>query len=73
MYLTPENAKEYVGMRLYASKSIFHIYPITVFQYPDGTYATRDRAGVCSPVSNIKFNQIWFDSAEPQVESEDIL
>ena len=35
MYLTPENAKDYVGMKLYADRSIFHYYPLTVFQYPD--------------------------------------
>lgn len=51
MYLTPENAKDHVGMKLYADRSIFHCYPFTVFQYPDGTYATKDSAGVCSPVS----------------------
>lgn len=71
MYLTPDNAKDYVGMKLYADKSIFHRYPFTVFQYPDGTYATKDRLGVCSPVSNDSFNQVWFDRAEPyNAESE---
>ena len=69
MYLTPENAKNYVGMKLYADKSIFHFYPFTVFQYPDGTYATKDRVGVCSPVSSDRFNQIWFDRVE-RAESE---
>ena len=68
MYLTPENAKDYVGMKLYADRSIFHHYPFTVFQYPDGTYATKDSAGVCSPVSNVLFNQVWFDRAEPYRE-----
>ena len=71
MYLTPENAKDYVGMMLYADKSIFHYYPLTVIQYPDGSYATKDRIGVCSPVSSIKFNQVWFDRFESQAESED--
>lgn len=66
MYLTPENAKDYVGMKLYADRSIFHYYPFTVFQYPDGTYATKDSAGVCSPVSHIRFNQIWFDRTESE-------
>lgn len=71
MYLTPENAKDYVGMKLYADRSILHYYPITVFQYPDGVYATKNRVGVCSPVSNEPFNQIWFDRAEPyKAESE---
>ena len=61
MYLTPENASDYLGKELNASKSIFHYYPIIVIQYPDGSYATKDRVGVCSPISNIKYNQIWFD------------
>ncbi len=71
MYLTPENAKDYVGMKLYADRSISLGYPYTVFQYQDGTYATEDSAGICSPVSNILFNQVWFDRAEPcKAESE---
>lgn len=70
MYLTPENAKDYVGMKLYADRSIFHYYPLTVFQYPDGAYATKDSAGVCSPVSNDSFNQVWFDRAEPYKAGE---
>ena len=73
MYLTPENAKDYVGMKLYADRSIFHCYPYKVFQYPDGTYATEDRHGICSPVDNDPFNQVWFDRAEPcEAESEAI-
>lgn len=28
MYLTPENASDYLGKELNASKSIFHYYPI---------------------------------------------
>lgn len=66
MYLTPENAKDYVGMKLYADRSILGCYPYTVFQYPDGTYATEDRHGICSPVDNIMFNQVWFDRAESE-------
>ena len=71
MYLTPENAKDYVGMKLYADRSILGCYPYIVFQYPDGTYATEDRGGACSLVSNDSFNQVWFDRAEPyNTESE---
>lgn len=65
MYLTPENAKDYVGMKLYADRSILGCYPYMVFQYPDGTYATEDRAGICSLVDHDQFNQVWFDRAEP--------
>ena len=72
MYLTPENAKDYVGMELYADKSIFRGYPYTVFRYPDGTYATKDSAGVCSPVSNYSFNQVWFDRVEPRKSESEV-
>lgn len=71
MFLTPENAKKYVGMKLYADKSIFKCYPLKVFQYPDGTYATEDTAGVCVPVSNEVFKQVWFDRAEPCTEESE--
>ncbi len=71
MFLTPENAKDYVGMKLYADRSILGCYPYTVFQYPDGTYATEDRAGVCSPVDKDLFNQVWFDRAEPCKEENE--
>lgn len=68
MYLTLENAKDYVGMKLHADRSSLHYYPVTVFQYADGSYATKDSVGVCSPVSNDVFNQVWFDRAEPYRE-----
>lgn len=72
MYLTPENAKDYVGMKLYADRSLLGCYPYLVFQYPDGTYATQDRAGICSPVDSNQFNQVRFDRAEPYIaESEE--
>lgn len=65
MHLTPENAKDYVGMKLYADRRILGCYPYTVFQYRDGTYATEDRAGICSPVDSDPFSQVRFDRAEP--------
>lgn len=61
MWLTPENAHEYVGREINASKGFFHYYPLTVFQYPSGMYATKDSNGVCSPVSKDRFNQVYFD------------
>ena len=66
MYLAPENAKDYIGMKLDAYRRILGGYPYTVFQYPDGTYATENRHGICSPVDNIMFNQVWFDRAESE-------
>lgn len=71
MWLTPDNAHEYVGKELNATKTIFHYYPIKVFQYPDGSYATMDRVGVCSPISSMKINQVWFDMVDGEmVENE---
>lgn len=64
MYLTPDNVHKFLGKKLNASKSIFRCYPFTVIQYSDGTYATKDRNGICSPIDNIKFNQVWFDTVD---------
>ena len=64
MYITPENAHEYLGKTLDAHHRLLGAYPYTVIQYPDGMYATKDRCGVCSPVSNDRFNQVWFDTVD---------
>lgn len=72
MYLTPENAHKYLGKKLDAVRHILHYYPMTVIQLLDGSYATKDSVGICSPVSNIKCNQIWFDTVNGElIESED--
>lgn len=72
MYLTPDNAHELIGRSLDASKRILGAYPYTVIQFPDGTYGAMDRIGVCTPVSNDRFNQVWFDiiDGESQERSE---
>lgn len=64
MYITPENAHEYLGKTLDAYNRKLGVYPYTVIQYPDGMYATKDRCGVCSPVSNGRFNQVLFDTVD---------
>ena len=66
MYLTPDNAPNLLGKTLDATKHILGAYPYKVIQFPDGMYATVDRAGVCSPVSNDQFNQVWFDMIDGQ-------
>ena len=70
MYLTPDNAPNLLGKTLDASRHILGVYPYTVIQFPDGTYGAMDRVGVCSPVSNDRFNQVFFDiiDGEPQTE-----
>ena len=70
MYLTPNNAPNLLGKTLDATHHILGTYPYKVIQFPDGTYATVDRAGVCSPVSNEQFNQVWFDMIDGQHVAE---
>lgn len=73
MYLTPDNAHELLGRSLDASRRILGVYPYTVIQFPDGTYGAMDSIGVCTPVSNDRFNQVWFDiiDGEPQKGASD--
>ena len=63
-YLTPENASRFLGKVLDARHPLLGVYPYTVIQFPDGTYGAMDRVGVCIPVSNDQFNQIWFDMVD---------
>lgn len=70
-YLTPENAPRLLGKVLDARHPILGAYPYTVIQFPDGTYGAKDRVGVCIPVSNNRFNQIWFDMVDGKsIETE---
>lgn len=64
MYLTPDNAPEYLGRKLYATRPLLGVYPYEVIKWPDGTFGVKDRVGICMPISNDPFNQVWFDSAE---------
>ena len=66
MYLTPNNAPNLLEKTLDATKRLLGAYPYKVIQFPDGMYATVDRVGVCSPVSNDQFNQVWFDMIDGQ-------
>ena len=66
MYLTPDNAPNLLGKTLDATKHILGAYPYEVIMFPDGMFTTVDRAGVCSPVSNDQFNQVWFDMVDGQ-------
>ena len=70
MYLTPNNAPNLLGKTLDATKRLLGVYPYKVIQFPDGMYATVDRAGVCIPVSNDQFNQVWFDMIDGQYVEE---
>lgn len=71
MYLTIQNAEQYVGKTITAKRGgLFHHYPLKVFKYPDGTYGYSDRAGVGMLVPDEKetFNTVWFDTV---LESEE--
>ena len=63
MYLTTENASEYVGKTLDAKHHILGAYPYKVIQTPSGEYLVVDRAGVGVKVAepNDLFNAIYFD------------
>ena len=63
MYLTTENASEYLGKTLDAKRHILGAYPYKVIQTPSGEYLAVDRAGVGVKVAepNDLFNAIYFD------------
>lgn len=63
MYLTTENANEYLGKTLDAKHHILGMYPYKVIQTPSGEYLAVDRAGVGVVVAkpNDLFNAIYFD------------
>ena len=65
MFLTPENAKDYVGKKIDANKHILHYYPLTIFQFSDGSYGVEDRVGVCFRITEkIYFDKILENSNE---------
>lgn len=63
MYLTTENASEYLGKTLDAKRRILGAYPYKVIQTPSGKYLAVDRAGVGVKIAEPKdsFNAIYFD------------
>lgn len=62
MYLTQENAAEFLGKTLDAKRRMGHYYPLIVGKYPSGSYYVRDRVGVCMPVPQKQdFNSHYFD------------
>jgi hypothetical protein len=65
MFLTTENAKEYLGKKLDADHRVFHYYPLTVGIWASGQFYYQDRHGVCMPVPTPqdRFTRIWFDTS----------
>lgn len=57
MFLTSENAKDYMGKKIDANKRILHYYPLTIFQFSDGSYGVEDRVGACFRITE----EIYFD------------
>jgi len=65
MFLTPENAKDYVGKKIDANKCILHYYPLTIFQFSDGSYGVEDCVGVCFRITEkVYFDKILENSNE---------
>ena len=65
MFLTPENAKDYVGKKIDANKRVLHYYPLTIFQFSDGSYGVEDHVGVCFRITEkIYFDKILENSNE---------
>lgn len=65
MWLTPDNAKDYVGKTLDAKHRILGAYPYTVKPFKGGErkgdLAMVDRTGTYTELSPVRGNQIWFD------------
>lgn len=64
MYLTTENAREYVGKALDAKRNALGAYPLTVGTFPDGGYyAKHVKTGICTPLPRPAdlANAVWFD------------
>ena len=62
MYLTTENAAEFLGKTLDAKVRMGHYYPLTVGKYPDGSYYVQDKVVVYMPVpQKLDFNSPYFD------------
>lgn len=49
-YLTIKNAPDLLGKELDCTHRLFHHYPLTVGQWPNGNYYVQDRTGTCMPV-----------------------
>lgn len=66
MYLTTENAGQYVGKTLDSSKRRFHYYPLRVVKHPNGNYYYVDRLNTMMRVPTEKdiFNTVWFDMVD---------
>ena len=63
MYLTTENADQYVGKTLDAKRRRFHYYPLTVHKNSQGRYVLKDNTGTYMPVPTPidVANSVYFD------------
>ena len=63
MYLTAENAHEYVGKTLDSSRRLFHHYPLYVVYSESMGYFVKDKTGTYMPIPSEKdtFNRFYFD------------
>lgn len=72
MYLSTENAHEFLGKTLDSKKRILGSYPYKVIQTPSGEYLAVDRAGVGLVIAEPRdrFNQIFFDIVDGEYIGE---
>lgn len=73
MYLTTENAEQFMGRTLDCHKRMFHHYPLRIQKLPDGRCVYVDRTGTAMlvPEPKDRFNSVWFDFVvEPPEKQE---
>ncbi len=63
MFLTTENAEQYVGKTLDSTVRLFHYYPLRVIRHSNGRYYFVDRTDTMMTVPSAKdtFNVVSFD------------
>lgn len=64
MWLTAQNAKEYIGKKLDKKGRKGRHYPIEVFQWSDGTYGYTNQSGIGMIVpenTDNAINNVYFD------------
>ncbi len=69
MFLTTENAEQYVGKTLDSTVRAWHYYPLRVVKHSNGRYYFVDRIDTMMPVPTAKdtFNAVYFDIVDGEV------
>lgn len=63
MYLTQQNARQYLGKTLDCDRRLFHHYPLEVVVNRNGEYCYKDATGtyIRVPDEQDAFNSVYFD------------